>query len=139
MNLRAVVFGFVVLLAATLNFGFFFGEIDNPAHHDVYELFAAVLVTLLATVLKFGDRTHLGAVHLATSLVADLQLIAAVVIWAYATLVSAEGLTIGTTTVMASMSGGALIANLVSVLLLVVETTSFQPGWARSRAARGAD
>jgi hypothetical protein len=45
--------------------------------HNVYELFAAVVVNLVATVLKFGDRTQIGAVHLATSLVADLQLIAA--------------------------------------------------------------
>ena len=45
-----------------------------------YELFAAVVVNLIATVLKFGDRTQIGAVHLATSLVADLQLIAAALV-----------------------------------------------------------
>jgi hypothetical protein len=33
-------------------------------------------------VLKFGDRTQIGAVHLATSLVADLQLVVAIVVWA---------------------------------------------------------
>ena len=77
MNLEKVVFGFFVLLAATLNFGFFIGDIDDPALHNVYELFAAVVVSLITTVLKFGDRTQLGAVHLATSLVADLQLLAA--------------------------------------------------------------
>ena len=74
MNLEKVVFGFFVLLAATLNFGFFIGDIDDPALHNAYELFAAVVVNLIATVLKFGDRTQIGAVHLATSLVADLQL-----------------------------------------------------------------
>ena len=31
MNLEKVVFGFFTLFAATLNFGFFIGEIDNPA------------------------------------------------------------------------------------------------------------
>ena len=36
-----------------------------------------MVVNLIATVLKFGDRTQIGAVHLATSLVADLQLIGA--------------------------------------------------------------
>src|SRR3954471_20820698 len=84
MNLEKVVFGFFVVLAATLNFGFFIGDIANPALHNVYELFAAVVVNLIATVLKFGDRTQLGAVHLATSLVADLQLISAALVWAWA-------------------------------------------------------
>ena len=72
MNKEKVIFAFFIILALTLNFGFFIGDIDNPAHHDPYELFAAIVVNLIATVLKFGDRTHLGAVLLATSLVADL-------------------------------------------------------------------
>ena len=84
MNLEKVVFGFFVVLAATLNFGFFIGDLGNPELHSVYELFAAVVVNLIATVLKFGDRTQIGAVHLATSLVASLQLIAAAVVWTYA-------------------------------------------------------
>ncbi len=61
MNLEKVIFGFFIVLAATLNFGFFVGDIDNPAHHDVYELFAALVVSLIATVLKFGDCTQIGA------------------------------------------------------------------------------
>ena len=72
MNLEKVIFGFFIINALTLNFGFFIGDIDNPAHHNVYELFAAIIVNLIATVLKFGDRTQMGAVLLATSLVADL-------------------------------------------------------------------
>ncbi len=83
MNLEKVVFGFFVLFAATLNFGFFIGDLgDPPELHNSYELYAAVVVNLIATVLKFGDRTQIGgAVHLATSLVADLQLIAAALVW----------------------------------------------------------
>jgi len=73
MNLEKVVFGFFIVLALTLNFGFFTGDIDNPAHHHAFELFAALVVSLIASVLKFGDRTHLGAIFLATSLVADLH------------------------------------------------------------------
>ena len=126
MNLEKVVFGFFVLLAATLNFGFFIGDIDDPALHNVYELFAAVVVSLITTVLKFGDRTQLGAVHLATSLVADLQLLAAALVWGYAEYVSSAGMTPEATASVVSLSGGALLANLVSVVLLVVETVSFQ-------------
>jgi len=126
VNLEKVVFGFFVMLAATLNFGFFIGDIDNPALHNKYELFAAVLVNLIATVLKFGDRTQIGAVHLATSLVADLQLIAASVVLVYATNVSTEGLTPSATASVVSLSGGALLANIVSVILLVIETVSYR-------------
>ena len=125
MNLEKVIFGFFVLLAATLNFGFFIGDMSDPALHNVYELFAAVVVNLIATVLKFGDRTQIGAVHLATSLVADLQLIAASVVWVYARQISADGLDGEALASVVSLSGGALFANVVSVVLLVVETVSF--------------
>jgi hypothetical protein len=126
MNLEKVIFGFFVLLAATLNFGFFIGDINDPDVHNVYELFAAVVVNLIATVLKFGDRTQIGAVHLATSLVATLQLVAAATIWAFQTNVGSSGLDAETTAAVVSLSGGALFANIVSVVLLVVETVSFR-------------
>ena len=122
MSLEKVIFGFFVLLAATLNFGFFIGDIADPALHNVYELFAAIVVSLIATVLKFGDRTQIGAVHLATSLVADLQLIAAAMVWGYAASVAATGMTPEITASIVSLSGGALFANIVSVVILIAET-----------------
>ena len=125
MNLEKVVFAFFIVLALTLNFGFYIGEIDNPVHHSVYELYAALAVSLIATVLKLGDRTHLGAVLLATSLVADLQLIAASSVWAYAEHV-AGGLTPHLMAIVVSLSGGALLANLTSVVLLVAETIAIR-------------
>ena len=125
MNFEKVVFGFFVLLAATLNFGFFLGDIDDPSVHNVYELFAAVVVNLIATVLKFGDRTQIGAVHLATSLVADLQLIAAAATYVVAYRVTEAGLSASETAAVVSLSGGALFANVVSVVLLVVETVTY--------------
>jgi hypothetical protein len=125
VNLEKVIFGFFVLLAATLNFGFFIGDISIPSLHNEYELFGALVVSLIATVLKFGDRTQIGAVHLATSLVADLQLIIAALFWGYAAHISTEGVTGSAMASVVSLSGGALLANLVSVILLVVETVSF--------------
>jgi len=122
MNLEKVVFGFFIVLALTLNFGFFIGEIDNPAHHHVYELFAVVVVNLFATILKFGDRTQMGAVLLATSLVAMLQLIAAVIVWTMSVHVYETGLTPAATASIVSLSGGAMLANVISVILLVIET-----------------
>lgn len=124
MNLEKVVFGFFIVLAMTLNFGFFIGDIENPAHHHPYELFAAIVVNLIATVLKFGDRTQIGAIHLSTSLVADLQLITAAVVW----VVAAGGMTghneVSVTTMasIVSLSGGAFLANITSVVLLIIET-----------------
>ncbi len=122
MNLEKVIFGFFIVFAATLNFGFFIGEIDNPSHHDIYELFAAIVVNLIATVLKFGDRTQIGAIHLATSLVADLQLLAAAMVWGYAVHVASTGLSAGVMSSIVSLSGGALFANVISVVILIAET-----------------
>jgi len=122
MNMSKVVFGFFVLLAATLNFGFFLGDIDNPDHHNVYELFAALVVGLIATVLKFGERSQMGAILLAASLVVDLQLFAAAVIWAVAVHVTDVGLTPVVMASIVSLSGGALLANLLSVVLMTMET-----------------
>ena len=126
MNLNKVIFAFFIVLAATLNFGFFLGEIDNPDHHHVYELFAVIVINLIATVLKFGERTQMGAVLLATSLVADLQLIAAAVVWTWAEHITATGLTPMVTASIVSLSGGALLANIISVVLLVIDTVNYR-------------
>lgn len=123
MNREKVVFGFFILFAATLNFGFVLGEIGNPDHHNIWEFYAAMVVNLIATVLKFGDRTHIGAVHFAASLVALIQLAAAAVVWFFAP-VGAGGL-ISTSAMVGivSLSAGALLANIVSVIIMIVETT----------------
>lgn len=122
MNSEKVIFAFFIVLALTLNFGFFLGSLDSAAHHNVYELFAAIVVSLISTVLKVGDRTHLGAVFLATSLVADLQLIAAAVVWGIVANVYSEPLQGHALATVISLSGGALLANGISVILLVAET-----------------
>ena len=122
MNPEKVVFGFFIVLALTLNFGFFVGEIDNPNHHHAWELFAVVVVNMIATVLKFGDRTQMGAVLLATSLVAMLQLLAASLVWTIAVHATETGMTPSVMASIVSLSGGAMIANVVSVVLLVIET-----------------
>ncbi len=126
MNFEKVVFGFFIVLALTLNFGFFVGDIDNPDHHHAVELGAALAVSLIATIIKFGDRSQLGAVLLATSLVADLQLLIAAFVWAYAAHISEAGMTSEILASIVSLSGGALLANLVSVTLLVAETISIR-------------
>ncbi len=122
MNSEKVVFAFFIVLALTLNFGFFIGSFEIPEHHHAYELFAAIVVSLIATVLKFGDRTHIGAVFMATSLVADLQLIAAAIVWGVVVNVFDDVLSGSSLATVISLSGGALLANITSVVLLVAET-----------------
>ena len=126
MNFEKIMFAFFIVLALTLNFGFFIGDIDNPEHHHALELAAALAVSLIATVIKFGDRSQMGAVLLATSLVADLQLLSAAFIWAYTTYVSEAGVTGEVISSIVSLSGGALLANLVSVTILVAETITIR-------------
>lgn len=122
MNLEKVIFGAFVILACTLNFGFFIGEIGNPEHHHPLEFGATFVVNLIAMTLKFGDRTHIGAVHLATSIVAVLQLLAAALVWMWATRVSGLPPTGEVMATVVSLSGGALVANFISVTLLIGET-----------------
>ncbi|MCK5003227.1 MAG: hypothetical protein KAS57_09390 [Gammaproteobacteria bacterium] len=121
MNLEKVVFSFFMILALTLNFGFFYGDVGNPDHHNIYELFAVIVINLIATVLKFGDRSQLGAMLLATSLVAVAQLISASVVWTFAVHVQETGMTPTVMATIVSLSGGAFLANIISVILLMIE------------------
>lgn len=122
MNLEKVIFGFFILLALTLNFSFVDGEIDNPRHHNVWLLFVAIVANAVATGLKLGDRSQIGALLLATALVADLQLIAAASVWTIAAYATEAGVVADVIAVIVSLARGALIANVVSVVIVVADT-----------------
>jgi hypothetical protein len=125
MSFDKILFAFVIVLALTLNAGFVVGDLEVIAHHNVYELALALVVSLVATVMKFGDRSQLGSTLLATSLVADVQLIGAAVVWA---VVSRDGAIVGAqeSVTIISLAIGALLANVISVLLLIIETASLR-------------
>lgn len=125
MNFEKVVFAFFIILAVSLNFGFFIGEIEDPAHHHPYELFAALAVSLICTIMKFGDRTGFGSTVLASSLVVDLLLIAAAITWGVASQ-SEQGMSAPMMASITSLAGGALVANLISVILLIIETSQIR-------------
>ena len=120
MNLDKVISGFFIILAMTLNFGFFYGDMESIPAHGKYELFIAIVVNLIATILKLGDKTQIGSVLLATSLVADIQLIAAAIVWTI--VVYTSTMTSEMMMVFVSLSGGALLANIISVTLYVGDT-----------------
>jgi len=119
MNLEKVISGFFIIMALTLNFGFFYGDPTVIEYHNRYELFAAIIVNLIATIYKLGDKTQLGAVLLSTSLVADIQLIGAAIVWTLGTYV--VGMNAEISTAVISLSGGALLANIISVVLYCVD------------------
>ncbi|MEO7253625.1 MAG: DUF6394 family protein [Casimicrobium sp.] len=125
MSTERILFAFVIMLALTLNVGFAVGDMTDINHHNVYELCAAVVVSLIATVMKFGDRSVLGSTMLATSLVADLQLIATAVTWGYYAQAGAA-LSPHQCATVVSLAIGAGVANVVSVVLLLIEATSFR-------------
>ena len=122
MNFEKTVFAFFIVIALTLNFGFFYGPSQDLSHHSPYALFAAMVANLVAMVLKFGDRSHVGATMLATSVAANLHLIAASILWALADNMYGSGRNPEVITAVVSLAGGALIANILSVVLLVAET-----------------
>ena len=122
MNLEKVNFGFFIILACTLNFDVVIGDLDRIDLHHPSELFAALVVNLIATVLKFGDRTHIGATHLATSLVALVQLITASFVWAWQLYINQQPMDGTIISIVVPLSAGALLANIISVILLIGET-----------------
>ena len=122
MNLERVVFGFVIILALAFTFAFVTGDIDNASHHNVWMLTIAILIQLIATGLKLGDRSQVGALLLASSLVVDVLLIAARVVWIITENQTASGPNAESVANIVSLAAGALIASLVTVVILVGDT-----------------
>lgn len=122
MNFERVIFGFVTILALTFNFAFVIGDIDNVQHHNIWLLTVAILVNLIATGLKLGDRSQVGALLLASSLVSDVLLIVARVIWIIADNETALGPNPESMATIVSLAAGALIASAVAVVILVGDT-----------------
>ena len=122
MNLERVVFGFVIILALTFTFAFVMGDFDNASHHNVWMLTIAILINLIATGLKLSDRSQVGALLLASSLVVDVLLIAARVVWVITENQTASGPNPESIANIVSLAGGALIASLVTVVILIGDT-----------------
>ena len=122
MNLERVIFGIFIIFALTFNLVFVIGELANPAHHSVWILTIAILVNLIATGLKLGDRSQVGALLLAASLVADTLLISARVVWIVVESDSALGPSAESMVSIVSLAWGALLANVISVVIFIGDT-----------------
>ncbi len=122
MNMERVIFGFVIILALSFTFAFVTGDIDDASHHSVWMLTIAILINLIATGLKLGDRSQVGALLLASSLVVDVLLIAARVLWVIDESETATGPSPESMANIVSLAGGALVASIVTVVILVGDT-----------------
>ena len=122
MNLERVVFGFVIILALTFTFAFVTGDLDNASHHNVWLLTIAILINLIATGLKLGDRSQIGALLLASSLVVNVMLISSRVVWIIDENQTSMGPNPESMATIVSLAEGALVASIVSVVILVGDT-----------------
>lgn len=103
MRLKKILTDFFLLMALTTNISFIFNP--NP-----YELVIAVITNLTATILKLGEGKILATEMTAASLVADLHLIPSAYIYF-----------LGNVNEAVSLAIGALAANIISILLSIIE------------------
>ncbi len=104
MNWSKVIYTFFALMCLTTVAGFLYD------HSDI-TLFIAASINLVSTLLKIGVRNMLSAELLASSLVADLHLIPAVVIM----------MNSGYAPIVAGLAIGGLVANIFSMCLILIE------------------
>ena len=107
MNWGKVTYIFFALMSLTTTAGFIYED-------TAIALFLAASVNVISTILKIGVRNLLSAELMAGSLVADLHLIPAFIVYTfYHNINLAVGLAIG-----------AIIANIYSVVLSLIESNS---------------
>ena len=122
MNLEKVIFGFFLILALTLNVAFVFGAETLLISGSVWIMFTVIVVNIIATILKLGDRSQVGAILLSSSLVATLLLISSRIVWIVVADPSGNITQTGSMEAIVSLGYGALLANIVSVTILVGDT-----------------
>jgi len=105
MDWGKVVYVFFALMSLTTTAGFLY-------EHNEIALFIAASVNLISTFLKVGVRNVLSAEIFACSLVADLHLIPAFIVMQVSS----------NMTMVIALAMGAIIANVFSLFLVVVES-----------------
>jgi len=126
VDLSKVWYGFLIIFALTLNFGFFLGESDNAGHHQFLLLVAAACINIISVYFIFKanlkakeqDSPKGREILFASGLVAVLQLCLAIMVWVFWADFEPTGPLILR---IISLSGGALIANLITTCVFVLE------------------
>ena len=109
MDWGKVVFIFFALMSLTTTAGFLYD-------HNTTALFIAASINVVSTLLKIGVKNVLAAELFASSLVADLHLIPAFI---YEQIFS-------NTKAAIAMSIGAVIANIFSMALVLIESSKIK-------------
>ncbi len=127
MDLSKVGYSFFIILALTLNFGFFLGEYNHLQENHFPLLLTAAAVNTLCVYFIFKRNTKTKEkfafkgreILFATGLVASLQLWLTIAVW-----ILSENfeLTEPSSTRILSLSGGALLANLITTCIVVLDT-----------------
>ncbi len=105
MDWGKVVYIFFSLMSLTTTAGFLYD-------HNAVALFIAAGVNVISTILKIGVRNLLSAELLASSLVADLHLIPAFIVYTFTNNVE----------LAVALAIGAVVANLFAVALALIES-----------------
>lgn len=104
MDWGKVIFTFFALMSLTTTAGFLFED-------NAVALFIAASINLISTLLKVGVRNLLAAELFASSLVADLHLIPAFVLF----------ITGYSQSMVYTLVIGAILANIFSIILILIE------------------
>ncbi|HEC1755763.1 TPA: hypothetical protein R1709_000542 [Campylobacter lari] len=110
MNWGKVIYIFFALMSLTITAGFLYDQ-------NEVALFIAACVNLISTLLKIGVRNFLAAELFASSLVADLHLIPAFALIQ----INPEA-----NIMVYTLAIGALIANIFSMILVIVDSVKSQ-------------
>ncbi len=105
MDWGKVIYIFFSLMSLTTTAGFLYD-------HNAVALFIAAGVNVISTILKIGVRNLLAAELLASSLVADLHLIPAFIVYTFTDNVE----------LAIALAIGAVVANLFAVALALIES-----------------
>ena len=109
MDWGKVTYIFFSLMSLTTTAGFLYEQNEMA-------LFLAAGVNVISTILKIGVRNLLAAELLASSLVADLHLIPAFIVLTFA----------GNIKLSIALAIGAVVANIYSVALALIESAKSQ-------------
>jgi len=101
---KKIISDIFIILSLTTNFMFIF-------YPNAITIFIALFINLFATIFKLGESKFLATKILATSFVADLHLLPSIFLFF-----------LGYREFSIALAIGALVSNIISVLLVIIES-----------------
>lgn len=116
MNWGKVIYIFFALMSLTTTAGFIYAQ-------NELALFAAASANAISTILKIGVRNFLAAETFSSSLVADLHLIPALIIYQVYKVPEQNIAEQDVFLLIQSLAIGAVIANIFSLILVLIDAS----------------